>query len=361
MGSAKLDKDLATLATAISHTTNLIRAFQSSHPSNTPPNLGPPPHPNPLAVLNDASKILKAQTTKLALLLLNKPFTPGEITHILNAINDSCLAALATTLELCPEEKYSDFLRRYINRSLTSVWIELLALVKSIPKNKEAVENLGKEGTLLSTGVLWATCDSLIRVGADGLTSVASDSMKDNQALLQDAIDELDEWDPDEDEEDDDERDEDSKTAIATPTTSDEESLANDIQKMNINPLVALKARALKHLRLVRLLYPALGKHRIKTFTNIKSSTAEADLPMPENVRLFDNVVRATQSFTEEADEIAGALYSNDAEETERRVNELMTRARDCVKLSRKGYYGEDDGFTEWAQKWIARSEELGT
>ena len=364
MGPSKLDEDLATLATATADTANLIRAFQSPHLSNTHPNLGPHPHPNPVAVVSDASKILKAQTTKLGLLLLNKPFTPREIAHIFKSLNNSCLPALATTLDLCLGANYTKFLQRYINGCLSSIWIELLALVKSIPKDREAVEELGKDGTLLSTGVLWATCDKLVRVGADGLISVASDAVKDNQALLQDAIDELDEWDPDEDDDEDDEDDEDdaeSKPTIVTPTTSDEESLVEEVQEINLNPIVAVKARVLKHLRLVRLLYPALNKHRIKTFTDIKECTTEADLPQLVDVKLFDEVVRATQSFTEEADEIAGALYSGDAEEVERRLKELMTRARGCVKLAQTGYDGKEDVFSEWAQKWIARSQELAT
>ena len=359
MAPSKLNKDLITLATAVSNTKVLIRAFQSPNPSTTLPNLSLSSALNPLAVILDSSKILKAQTTKLSLLLLNKPFTPNEIAHILNALGNSCLPALATVPDLCPGERYTDFLRQHINGCLSSIWRELLTLVDSIPREQEGVKKLEKEGTLLSTGVLWATCDKLLRVGSEGVAIVGSDAVKGSQALFQDAIDELDEWDPENDEDDDD--DENSAPAVNTPTTSDDEALAGGMQHISLNPMIALKAQALKHMRLVRLLYPALIKHRVKTFTNIKCNTTEADLPSNSNARLFDHIIRETQSFTEEADEIAGALYSSGTEEVNRRLKVLMEKARACTSFSKLGYDGKEDAFSEWAQKWIARSEELGT
>ena len=361
MALSKLDKDLASLSAAISNTKNLIRAFQSPHAS-TLPNLGPSPHPNPLAVLSDTARILKAQTTKLSLLLLNKPFTPGEIAYILQSLANSCLPALATVLDLCPADKYTDFLRRHIRVCLSSIWRELLSLLALIPTEKKDIEQLENEGTLLSTGVLWATCDKLVDVGADGVSIVGSNAVKESQALLQDAIDELDEWDPEDDEEDEHdckEGEADSMPAVFTPTTSDDESLAEGMQKTTLNPIIASKARALKHLRLVRLLYPALNKHRIKIFPNINRSTSEADLPSTANARIFDGILVGTRSFTEEADEIAGALYNSDPEEVDRRLHVLMSKTKACVNLSRPGYDGKEDMFSEWSQKWIARSEEL--
>lgn len=363
MAHSKLDKDLATLSAAISNTKNLICAFQSPPQTSTiSPSPGPSPHPNPLAVLSDASKILKAQTTKLSLLLLNQPFTPSEIAHILQSLANSCLPALATVLDLCPAEKYTDFLRWYIKACLSSIWRELLSLLKSIPTEKKDIEKLENEGTLLSTGVLWATCDKLVSVGADGMSVVGSDAVKESQALLQDAIDELDEWDPEDDDADEDDGKDgeaDAVPTVYTPTTSDDESLAEGMHKTMLNPIIASKARALKHLRLVRLLYPAFNKHRIKTFTNIKRSTSEADLPSSINVQVFDGILVGTRSFTEEADEIAGALYAGDPEEVDRRLNVLISKAKACVNLSRPGYDGKEDVFGEWSQKWIARSEEL--
>lgn len=367
MAPSKFDKDINTLSGAVSNIVALIRAFQSPHPPNTASSLGPSPHPNPLAVLSDASKILKAQTTKLSLLLLNKPFTPGEIAHILNALANSCLPALATVPDLCPGDRYTELLRRYIGARISSLWRELLTLLESIPRDKDGFEKQEHEGTLLSTGVLWATCDKLVAAGADGVVAVGSDALKESQALLQDAIDELDEWDPDEDNEgetgnneDDDDNDEaDPTPAIYTPTTSDDEAIVEGLHKTTLDPIIESKARALQHLRLVRLLYPALSKHRIKPFSNITRSTAEADLPTAASVRIFDGIVKNAQAFTEEADEIAAALYTGDPKEVDRRVKVLMMEATKCVNLSRLSYDEKEDAFSGWAQKWIARSEEL--
>lgn len=371
MSQSKFDKDLIILHGATTNCILLVRAFQSQ-PAISSPNLGPPPHPNPLAVLSDASKILKAQTTKLTLLLLNKPFSPGEIAHIINALANSCLPALVTVLDLCPGHRYTHFLRRHISACLSSIWRELLALLGSIPRDEESVGKLESEGPLLSTGVLWEACDQLVKTGVDGVVPVGSDAIKESQALLQDAIDELDEWDPEGDEEDDSEDDDDddkdndaddtkSTPAVYTPTTSDDEALTVGMRKTTLNPMIETKARALKHLRLVRLLYPAFTKHRIKTFQNIDCSTNESALPSIANVKIFDSILQQTRAFTEEADEIAGALYSGDREEVDRRLQLLMAKAKSCVITSRLSYDGNADPFSEWSQKWIARAEELAS
>ena len=372
MAPSKGAKNFSTLKAAILNITTLIRALQTPQTHRADPIPSPP---NPLAVLSDASKILKAQTTKLSLLMLNKPFTPSEIAHILNVLSNSCLPALATVLGLC-NSQYTEFLRHYIQTGLSSIWAELLELVGSIPQDAGGVEMLQKEGTLLSTGVLWATCDKLIRVGTDGMVAVAHDAVKDSQALLQDAIDELDEWDPEEDsensEDSEDEVGEDPKPVVNTPTTSDEEALAGSVQNMSMNPAITLKARALKHLRLVRLLYPALNKWRIKTFPDMSGLTPESELPQPSPsgqgeanekhtrpIWTFNEITSNTQYFSEEADEIAGALYAGDVEVVEKRLGSLMLRAVSTVIVSGEGYNGETDGFSEWGKMWVERAKEL--
>ena len=357
MSPSKLELELEALSKAASTTECLVHAFQLSVYEDAPHNLDSPPFPNPLAVLNDACQILKAQTTKLSLLLINKPFAPGEIAHILNALNNSCLPALASTLDLCFEDKYTKFTWRTIFSCLASIWMELRHLVGAIPRTKEAVECYKSEGTLQSTGVLWATCDALLRLATQGVVPIAIEAVKERQALLQDAIDELDRWDVDDDSEDEEEGE--AETIIATPTTSDEERLAEGMHAILLNPIDIQRTHALKHMRLVRLLYPALNKHRIKTFSNITSSTAEPHLPSPSHITIFDEIMRSTQSFTEDADEVAGALYSHDTKKYERLCNDLVATARKCAKSARLGYDGKEDGFSEWVEKWLARSEEL--
>ncbi|TIA45963.1 hypothetical protein D6C83_05600 [Aureobasidium pullulans] len=61
----------------------------------------PPNPPNPLHVLRDSATLLKAHTTKLALLLINKPFTPTAVTSVLRDATQTCLPAMMSAVELC--------------------------------------------------------------------------------------------------------------------------------------------------------------------------------------------------------------------------------------------------------------------
>ncbi|KAL9633313.1 MAG: hypothetical protein Q9164_004776, partial [Protoblastenia rupestris] len=156
-----------------------------------------------------------------------------------------------------------------------------------------------------------------------------------------------------EEEEDEDER------PVNTPTTSEDERLEKGMDKLTINPRIALKARVLKYLRLVRLLYPALRKRRITTFPNITRVSGESEVPSLQQIRVLDALIAHTQHFTDETDEIAGVLYTDDEGAVLARLEHLAEEVRKCVELTRKNWDGEEDEFSAWIDKWMVRWEDL--
>ena len=60
----------------------------TSSPTDQQPNI------DALSLLKDASSLLKAHTTKLSLLLLNKPFTATAITRVLREIANTVVPAM---------------------------------------------------------------------------------------------------------------------------------------------------------------------------------------------------------------------------------------------------------------------------
>ena len=241
------------------------------------------------------------------------------------------------------------------------------SLLEAVPvEGKDGGETEGKE-TLASTGVLWAQCDVLTRLGEGGLVGLVDGKVKGHGELLEDAIAELDEWDPDDDEDEDEDDDSDAdqmnkgkSAVINTPTTSEDEKLGSGMQDLTITPQKLLKGRVLKHLRLIKMLYPALRKRRIATFPNIGKSTAEVELPIREQVERMDALVAYTHQFSDDADEIAGAMYADKEDEVKRRLNALVAVATACVEATRRGWEGQEDEYTAWIAKWKARLDELG-
>ena len=349
---------LVILNTTISNLKTLLHRFQTALQSPTPAHPPIEDLPNPLAVLSDASQILKAQTTKLSLLLLNKPFTPSAITFILTSLSNSCLPALMSALELCLADKYTNLMHHYIRSSLSRIMMELLSLLNSIPQNEQGVgKTLGRD-TLASTGVLWAECDKMVALGSGGVTKVAAARVEEYHGLLKDAIAELDEWDPDEDSESDTDSLPSHKGYTSSPRPVDA-PLERSLQDLSLSSIAALRKKTLGTLRIIRVLYPALVKRRILTFPSINSTFTAEDLPSSVQIRNLDRLVDHTQQFTEETDEIAGALYAGDEGEVGDRLTKLIEASKTCVEGVKLSWNGNEDEFTTWAEKWVMRLDEV--
>lgn len=236
--------------------------------------------------------------------------------------------------------------------------MELLSLLALIPQDERGIEMTIGRDTLASTGVLWAECDKMVALGAGGVTKLAAHRVEEYHGLLRDAIAELSEWDPDEDSE----SDTDSLTSDTGTTPSGppvDASLAQSLQNLSLSPIAALRKRTLATLRIIRFLYPALVKRRILTFHDIDGTTMAEKLPPPSHIRSLDELVEYTKQFTEETDEVAGALYAGDEEEVEKRLTRLAGMSRRCAEGTRLSWSGDSDEFTCWAEKWEVRLEEV--
>ena len=236
--------------------------------------------------------------------------------------------------------------------------MELLSLIASIPSDEHGIETSTGRNTLASTGVLWAECDKMVELGSNGLVSLAAQLTEDYHGLLKDAIQELEEWDPDEDTDSDtDSLSSNKQKPASTPIADD---LASAIEDLHISSISSLRKRTLLTLRTVRVIYPALKKRRISTFPNITSASTLESLPTSTQIDALDSLIDQAKGFTDAADEIAGALYEGDVEQVERRLRALRESAEGCAIGVKRGWKGEEDEFTAWAEKWTARLEEVG-
>lgn len=236
--------------------------------------------------------------------------------------------------------------------------MELLSLLASIPQDERGIETTGRN-TLASTGVLWAECDKMVALGSEGLTKLAAGKAEEYHGLLKDAIAELEAWDPDEDEESDTDSLASNKGHASSGGRPENASLEQSLEDLSISPIAALRKRTLATLRIIRMLYPALMKRRILTFPNIDSSSTAQGLPTSSHILSMDQLIDYTKQFTQETDEVAGALYAGDEDEVQDRVAKLAEMSKTCVQGVRIGWSGKEDEFTAWTPKWMARLEEV--
>lgn len=300
-----------------------------------------PPH-NPLALLSSAAAILKAQTTKLSLLILNSPFTPSAITHILNSLSASCLPALMTAPELCPPDTHSALLHNHMRTLLSRAIQAFSALLATIPQqNNEhsSITHQRRGKTLAATGMLWETCDGMTQLASTGLSTLAIEKLDTSHSLFKDAIAELEEWDPNKDEDD-----------------PDTDSNPDDSDPLPILPSQTshLQNLTLRLLRQIRLLYPAIKKHRLSTFPPLTLlSSSSPPPPSTSQIQTIDITITALTDFSSAADELACALYSHDDKEVLRLLSSLRARAHGCVHSLMMNWRGEEDFFSIWARKWV--------
>ncbi|KAL8931615.1 MAG: hypothetical protein Q9211_006838, partial [Gyalolechia sp. 1 TL-2023] len=289
------------------------------------------------------------------------------------SLSSECIPGLMSVWETCDGRGYSNTLRSEIQMQLQDVVSALLGLVDHIPREEIAVQGLeGKrEEILAATGQIWKTCDRMNQVAQMGIVGLAVEQVDAYHALVKDAVEELEAWDPDEEEE------------SLFGGSSDSGMSGRGVKKANgdinenvhhehsdpapptldgleIHDLHAGKEGAVKVLKLIRMLYPALRKRRVSAFPVFERTSALDAQPSEDQIAVLDQLLRHLQGFSDEADEVAGALYGGDVREVRRRLESLKRMAEGCVDEVKKGWTGEEDEFSAWSGKWVQRLKEAG-
>ncbi|KAL8701023.1 MAG: hypothetical protein Q9201_005125 [Fulgogasparrea decipioides] len=363
------------LSGVLSTLRTLLERFQKSLGATTLPGPTLKP-PNALSLLHDSASLLRAQITKLSLLLLNKPFTASAIASIITSFNEEILPSLMAVDEICRERRYSHSLHNELRAQLHDLLAGLLALIGQIPKDETQIGGLeGKREEILKcTGHVWQTCDRLIRLADMGIVGLAVEKAEAYYALLKDAVEEVEGWDPDEEEDDlfgENNSDSDVERKANGVTRSGDTCMngkmhSNQLKDqppgldaLQITNMQSTKDSAVKALKLVRMLYPAVLKRRISSFPPFTRTSSLADLPPQAQLEILDQLLLHLHQLSEETDEMAGALYGGDPTEVGRRLEALKALASKCLAGVKKDWGGKDDEFSIWSAKWVGRVGEV--
>lgn len=355
MTPSKNADGLIALQAAITSCTTLLQSYRLTLQAPIIPRAEIQDSPNPLALLSDSFQLLSAQTTNLSLIALQKPLTPSAITKILESLSNSCLPGMMSALELCPAAQYTEFLHKHVQTSLSVTATELLNLLASIPQDEHGIEKLRRD-ILPSTGVLWAECAKMTELGTTGVVGLAQQQVEEQHGLLKDAMEEIENWDSNEEVTEMDTGSV-SDTNDTPEVTDTEDALAkamNDLSTESTSSLDSCRKYILAHLRKIRILYPAIKKHRIATFPNITSTSTAKTMPSEYSITLLDSLLAYTKKWTDVADELAGSLYDHDEVLVELRIGRLCDSIEHCIEEYQTGWNGEDDAFTEWSKMWLA-------
>lgn len=319
MADAKLTKTLTTTLHLLDHFTNSLTSLP---PEGT---AQPPNTPSPPNLLSTCATTLRAQTTKLSLLIITPPFTPSAIYTVVASLNDAILPSLLTaTLLLTP----SNFTKAYSAEaiSLTKATLRdlkpLIHLVETRSqdgKPKADPTAHQKSGVTEATGKIWEDCDELFQLADGGIASFAVKKAEQYLELIKDAVKEIEEWDPEDDDDDYDSLFDDNQAE--TPPTEDTHEKPTTPPSSTPHDIAQIKLSTLKILnRLPQSLHVVIHQR-------LKQGLPPTPFGLPQQILILDNITSKMEQTSTCIDDVAERLYTHDA------LGAMLTveKARACV------------------------------
>lgn len=321
-----------------------------------------------LGLSYDAASLIKAHSTKLSLLIINKPFTPTAICTVLRELGSGPLPALASAVELCNVAVYTKVMRKELQWRVDKVYGELHVLLSEIPSNGAVLSIDQKNGTgatvgkgsLANTGVVWQACDDLMALKALGIVGLVIKKADQYRDTLKDALEELQEWGEEvsdgEDDDDADSADVDDEDSAGNPTQDAIDSMFNDqshIPRDDVNKIRERLDSSLRRLKLMILMYQAVIKRRFKTLPILprlegSQNSSGKNSAASSIIQCLDEVISVLKKIPDIADELANAFYELDTTEIDRRMDECFFTGFAATELLVKNWEGEKDEFSIW-------------
>lgn len=262
---AKKDEDLAVLKSTISTALGLIAQLKTTTSKDAQSN-----NINAIDLAHDAASLVRAHTTKLSLLIINKPFTPSAITKILRELVAGPLPGLASAVEVCAAGKYTKAMGSELQYWAGRIFQGVGTLLEAVPLDGNVLSDDAKNGTgtekgngsLAITGTIWEACDAVIGLKKLGVAGLVIKKAQEYKSLLQDALEELQEWGEETGDEEDSFEDEETDEAQAAVDDMFSQRHIPEDDPEKIRPRLD---SSLKRLQLLKLMYQAVVKRRFKT------------------------------------------------------------------------------------------------
>jgi hypothetical protein len=365
-----IDAILARAARLRALGANLLRDAEAMNPTATSASTSAA---DPISKLRPAPQLLKAQTTRLGLLLLNPPPAPVALDAILADLEGRALpGAFAAAADVLAH-------RAVLGACLcAAVLAALRGMLGCVGPVADAVGRAlsspsSPPGNVpLDVGRAWAACDALAALADGGVAAAVAARLRAVTELVRDARSELDEWRADLDYEAEAGGDEDGGSSTGGGECDDDERSVDERERAleelagnwtldsdNRLPayrtdLVGMCDRFLRRTDVARKALLAISKSRVKNFAfpalPFKGAQAEA-LAKREAAR-FDRLVELAESVQNNCDEFACAMYDLNGDEAASRLKDLTKNAVDMVDLASPTWDQKEDELTGRLRNW---------
>lgn len=324
---------------------------------------------NALPLLSNSAAALRAQVTKLSLLAITAPFTHSAVSTVLRACNESVLPSLITAALLVTPAGYTKAFHSEVLVLAKRALVEFATLVKGVkgiadkkdsakkedPKKKEeGISKAEKDGITVAVGRVWDACDAVSEVASKGVVGFVMRRVEQWRDLVRDAVEELEDWDPEEEDEFFDELMGEDKDG---GSDSDDE----DGDEEDTAALQEQKKSTLRFLKPVAQVYPAILTYRLK-------NAGDKPLSSAAGIAKLESLMINLQSIPDQVDEAAGALYESNWDKAAYHLKQSQKHAAQAVNLvatpwaaaeSADGEQQLSDKFTVWSKTWLKVMDEV--
>ncbi|KAJ5543156.1 hypothetical protein N7535_005585 [Penicillium sp. DV-2018c] len=341
-------------------TLTLIGQFQEALAAPPPTATEAAKDADALPLLTASSSALKAQVTKLSLLAITTPFTHSAVATILRELNEAVLPSLLTAALLVTPAQYTKAFHSEVLVLVKTAFTELHGLVREVQRvgegkdleKKERVKERDvtkseKDAVMLATGRVWDACDTTTDVADKGVVGFVMRRVEQWRDLVRDAVEEIEDWDPEEGDEFFDE------FSDGEEKEDDDDDESEDGDENETAALEEHKKSTLRFIKPVAQIYPAIINNRLKNAGN-------APLASEGGVKKLESVMLNLKAIPDDVDEAAGALYEGDFEKSTQymqKIRKCATQAVELVALPWDAVDSKDDTtadkFSTWAKTWL--------
>ncbi|KAK5105146.1 hypothetical protein LTS08_001420 [Lithohypha guttulata] len=301
---------------SLSTTLALIDQFQKSLDSNKSSErtaTASGDHPPSLSLLRAAAESLKSTTTKLSLLCITPPFTESAVKPLLKELNNSTLPSLVTATLLVTPAKFPDSFAAETRRVASSTLSELTPLLALIQqraqdgKPKSEPSKSEKQAVTEATGRIWEKCDEAIKFVSDGIPGFVIKKAEQWLALMKDAVQELQDWDPEEDVDEDvfglagSDDEEDSSTFTGKGKDKDQATIAAGV-KDQVSKVLS---------RVPQSIHVVVKQRLAKMPANVRRGDKELS---SKDKQTLNSITKNVRNISECIDESVEAMYMGNPE-----------------------------------------------
>lgn len=323
---------------------------------------------NALPLLSNSATVLKSQVTKLSLLAITAPFTHSAVSTVLRACNESVLPSLVTAALLVTPAGYTQAFHTEILLLAKTALVEFSTLVRDVKgiadakdlargedgKKKEGeISKIEKDAVMVAVGRVWDACDAVTEVAGKGVVGFVMQRVEQWRDLVKDAVEELEDWDPEEDDEFFDE-------LMGEEGDNDDEEEEED-EDEDTAALQEQKKSTLRFIKPIAQVYPAILTHRLK-------NAGDKPLASTAGIAKLESLLINLQSIPDQVDEAAGALYENNWSKAAEYLKKTQKNAAQAVNSvsspwvateTAEGEQQPADKFATWSKMWLKVMDEV--